>query len=256
MRGEGGRGKASAAPAGSPGGGFAFHSASYEGFVARLKVMGLVRDRLFRGVTVPECIVGRELVAYAVRCHQVSGVRGGVELGRQLVARAFLRPVGGEEVFEGGHGLFTLAKGVPGPIDTSLTVTTPAEAPDEATASTFGSGVIVEEYFDEVLSRVCVFGVYVCIHRDRVLAQVRGRASSGQQVVLLSDRAPSVAMTPNPMLTPPDGTGMKETKAGFLLKQGHRVKNWKRRWFVLRGTVLAYYRKPGDDDPAGTRRAA
>jgi len=40
-------------------------------------------------------------------------------------------------------------------------------------------------------------------------------------------------------------------KEGFLTKQGAVVKNWKRRWFVLRGSVLAYYKKPTDDEPAG-----
>ena len=43
----------------------------------------------------------------------------------------------------------------------------------------------------------------------------------------------------------------RDIKAGFLVKQGHRVKNWKKRWFVLRGHCLLYYRKPSDTDPAG-----
>lgn len=44
----------------------------------------------------------------------------------------------------------------------------------------------------------------------------------------------------------------KAVKAGFLLKQGHRVKSWKRRWFVLRGRYLLYYKKPTDGVPTGT----
>lgn len=52
-------------------------------------------------------------------------------------------------------------------------------------------------------------------------------------------------------------------KEGFLTKKGNVVKNWKRRWFVLNGTVLSYYKKPKvlfisyifihdkDDFPAG-----
>ena len=43
----------------------------------------------------------------------------------------------------------------------------------------------------------------------------------------------------------------RATKAGFLLKQGHRVKSWKRRWFVLRGRYLLYFKKPTDATPTG-----
>jgi hypothetical protein len=40
-------------------------------------------------------------------------------------------------------------------------------------------------------------------------------------------------------------------KGGWLTKQGHKVKNWKRRWFVLKDPTLAYYVKPRDTTPAG-----
>ncbi len=49
---------------------------------------------------------------------------------------------------------------------------------------------------------------------------------------------------------------MRAVKAGFLTKQGHKFKNWKRRWFVLRGRMLSYYRKPTDVTPAGTACSA
>lgn len=31
---------------------------------------------------------------------------------------------------------------------------------------------------------------------------------------------------------------------GWLVKQGHQFKTWKRRWFHLQGYELSYYRKP------------
>lgn len=46
------------------------------------------------------------------------------------------------------------------------------------------------------------------------------------------------------------GTGAQ--KQGWLVKQGHLVKNWKRRWFVLEYPLLHYYKTPEDPTPRGT----
>jgi len=40
-------------------------------------------------------------------------------------------------------------------------------------------------------------------------------------------------------------------KEGLLTKQGHRVKNWKQRYFVLDGFNLKYYKKKGEPNPKG-----
>eukprot|EP01091_Cochliopodium_minus_P014144 TRINITY_DN4743_c0_g2_i1.p1 TRINITY_DN4743_c0_g2~~TRINITY_DN4743_c0_g2_i1.p1 ORF type:complete len:1065 (-),score=302.40 TRINITY_DN4743_c0_g2_i1:84-3278(-) len=40
-------------------------------------------------------------------------------------------------------------------------------------------------------------------------------------------------------------------KEGFLTKQGHKRKNWKKRWFTLRNQYLFYYKEKGDKFPAG-----
>jgi hypothetical protein len=34
------------------------------------------------------------------------------------------------------------------------------------------------------------------------------------------------------------------SKDGYLIKKGEVVKNWKKRWFVLHGSLLCYYKKP------------
>ena len=39
-----------------------------------------------------------------------------------------------------------------------------------------------------------------------------------------------------------------------MVKQGHLVKNWKRRWFVLEWPELKYYKNPGDPTPKGIVR--
>jgi len=43
----------------------------------------------------------------------------------------------------------------------------------------------------------------------------------------------------------------KISKEGILTKQGHRVKNWKQRYFVLEGFFLKYYKRKGETDPQG-----
>jgi len=44
---------------------------------------------------------------------------------------------------------------------------------------------------------------------------------------------------------------LSKKKEGFLTKKGSVVKNWKKRWFVLCGSVLSYYKKAKDPFPAG-----
>jgi protein-tyrosine phosphatase len=45
--------------------------------------------------------------------------------------------------------------------------------------------------------------------------------------------------------------GTAVEKGGFLVKQGHKVKNWKRRWFVLHADTLSYYKSPKEIKPLG-----
>ncbi|KAL6072071.1 Phosphatidylinositol-3,4,5-trisphosphate 3-phosphatase [Balamuthia mandrillaris] len=45
--------------------------------------------------------------------------------------------------------------------------------------------------------------------------------------------------------------GVEVAKSGYLIKQGHRVKNWKRRWFVLNNNTLSYFKSPRAVKPNG-----
>jgi PH domain/C2 domain of PTEN tumour-suppressor protein len=45
--------------------------------------------------------------------------------------------------------------------------------------------------------------------------------------------------------------GATVEKGGWLTKRGHNIKNWKRRWFVLKDPTLCYYNKPRDTTPQG-----
>eukprot|EP01119_Soliformovum_irregulare_P012251 TRINITY_DN3170_c0_g1_i5.p1 TRINITY_DN3170_c0_g1~~TRINITY_DN3170_c0_g1_i5.p1 ORF type:complete len:692 (-),score=166.49 TRINITY_DN3170_c0_g1_i5:1379-3454(-) len=50
----------------------------------------------------------------------------------------------------------------------------------------------------------------------------------------------------------PDVRSMENPqRAGWLVKEGHLVKNWKKRWFVLKDGFLFYFRTPEDMEPMG-----
>jgi hypothetical protein len=63
-------------------------------------------------------------------------------------------------------------------------------------------------------------------------------ASSGVQPVQQTQQAPR---------GPP-------LKKGFILKEGHLVKNWKNRFFVLDGGVMTYYESSTDKPPYGVNK--
>jgi len=41
------------------------------------------------------------------------------------------------------------------------------------------------------------------------------------------------------------------SKSGYMVKQGGRIKTWKRRWFVLNDGCLYYFKAKGDSEPLG-----
>ena len=43
--------------------------------------------------------------------------------------------------------------------------------------------------------------------------------------------------------------------SGWLVKEGHIIKNWRLRWFVLRGSVVSYYRSIDDANPIKVGRS-
>ena len=49
----------------------------------------------------------------------------------------------------------------------------------------------------------------------------------------------------------PEGMPPGAQKTGFLTKQGHFRKTWKKRYFVMEWPILKYYKQMGDTDPAG-----
>lgn len=58
-----------------------------------------------------------------------------------------------------------------------------------------------------------------------------------------------------------DGNDLMHTffnpdREGWLLKQGGRYKNWKRRWFILNDKCLYYFEYTTDKEPRGMYRSA
>jgi len=47
-------------------------------------------------------------------------------------------------------------------------------------------------------------------------------------------------------------SGNYAEKGGYLTKKGHKVKNWKRRWFVLKFGTLTYFKNPRDSTALGS----
>lgn len=57
-----------------------------------------------------------------------------------------------------------------------------------------------------------------------------------------------------PVLSEPAVAKVPALKKGFILKEGHLVKNWKNRFFVLENGVLAYYESSTDKAPYGVNK--
>lgn len=69
----------------------------------------------------------------------------------------------------------------------------------------------------------------------------------------------SAAALPKPeeqtVLAPPVQLAkMPALKKGFILKEGHLVKNWKNRFFVLEAGIMTYYESSTDKPPYGVRK--
>ena len=67
----------------------------------------------------------------------------------------------------------------------------------------------------------------------------------------------SFPLLPHPSLTSHAGQGWRSewwsnpVRQGILRKQGHVVKNWKERWFVLQGDKLFYFKNRAEQKPQG-----
>jgi len=67
---------------------------------------------------------------------------------------------------------------------------------------------------------------------------------------ILSSSPPVIVRSNSVLVTPPVQPVISDTvKQGFLTKEGETYKNWKRRWFVLKGMQLSYFKKQADKKP-------
>jgi hypothetical protein len=254
-----------------------FYCRTFEGLVARLKAMGLVRERVFKMNTFADCIVAREVVDFLIRSKQCGTRQEAVVLGSQLLARRFLLPTFVEDapMFLDDLNVFIVVAGEPGLIHPPAVVDRGQhEAADvlEPGVRTFASAVLQEQYFIEPRGRVGSGQPFAVSSASSDAAAAKSDtgsfapvpSASGLPVPALGQQRPSISSDAIRSLVSLVGQlqlsveqqreqfEAKNFKAGFMLKQGHRVRNWKRRWFILRGHTLLYYKKPGDTDAAGS----
>lgn len=97
----------------------------------------------------------------------------------------------------------------------------------------------------------------------------------GTKTIKQPETAPSVSATPQPQPQPvstPPSSNLQNTqgtpsvsatkpilslpplKKGFILKEGHLIKNWKNRFFVLEAGTMTYYESSTDSYPFGVRK--
>ena len=68
------------------------------------------------------------------------------------------------------------------------------------------------------------------------------KARLSQQSSLTRSMSGAGAILPPPTLPPPGLPPPKMAwKAGYLVKRGHQIKNWKKRWFTVGGGRIKYY---------------
>ncbi|KAH7106312.1 PH domain-like protein [Auriculariales sp. MPI-PUGE-AT-0066] len=70
------------------------------------------------------------------------------------------------------------------------------------------------------------------------------RTASGEETDEDEDEDDGWRNAPSKMPAPPAAQGLE--KSGYLSKKGIRRKTWKKRWFVLRGAHLAYYKSSAE----------
>eukprot|EP00736_Rhodelphis_marinus_P010551 Rmarinus@m.18454 len=109
-----------------------------------------------------------------------------------------------------------------------------------------------------------VFPLTNCVDLSTVLdeddSQKPLKPSVSDRILADQGSPSSSSSTPDKKMSKSSLSSQKETSAaikdpqleGWLTKQGAVVKNWKRRWFVLKDKNLYYFKKPSDLEPKGT----
>lgn len=84
-----------------------------------------------------------------------------------------------------------------------------------------------------------------------------GASSSSAQTPVAANATSPAASTTTVVATKPQTkpiATLPPLKKGFILKEGHMIKNWKNRFFVLDAGTLTYYESSTDTYPFGVRK--
>lgn len=89
------------------------------------------------------------------------------------------------------------------------------------------------------------------LDEEQALFALRPPRDMGGKICFTPDVSPTIPEKIQKARDIASSRGSAAGKSGWLTKKGHQVKNWKRRWFVLKDSALSYYKSPKDATPAG-----
>lgn len=196
-------------------------STTLESIATKLMGSDLVKTRRYRLQTFESVVVGREVVDFLVARGAVPSRLAAVDMGQQLISNGFMEHVTQDHDFEDAELFYRFCARR----DMSVSAGSAGSA-----ATPTGSAPMDDE----------PAGAKSMLRQasNRLLGVITGGGAPGGEGEVIGSRK----------LREMRSTLHKE---GFMHKQGHRRKNWQRRWFVLKGYELAYYKQPQDRHPKG-----
>uniref|UniRef100_A0A7S1G3T0 PH domain-containing protein n=1 Tax=Bicosoecida sp. CB-2014 TaxID=1486930 RepID=A0A7S1G3T0_9STRA len=210
-----------------------------EAVANRIVDSGMVKTRRWRVKTYEDVVVGREVVDFLVAEGLVPSRLAAIDMGQQLISNGFLHHVHRDHDFEDAELFYKFSSGL------NLRAARARDAGGSAGGAAGSAAGGAADGGAASGSATPAGG------GDDAHGSVLRQASSKLLTVLSG--GPAASSVEDEVS---GSRRMREMRSrlhreGFLNKQGHRRKNWQRRWFVLKGYELSYYKQPQDRHPKG-----